>query len=60
MQRELTGGLPKLVKNELMGGHTKKWLSGCSWMVTAPKVVGFDGQKQKQNKSHFMSLEHTE
>ena len=43
MQRELTGGLPSLMKNELMGGLTNKWLSGCLWMVTDPKVVGFDG-----------------
>ena len=39
MKRELTGGLPKLVKNELMGGPTEKWLNRCPWTVTALKVV---------------------
>ena len=38
-KKELTGGLIKLVKNELMGGPAEKWLNRCSWTVTTPKVV---------------------
>ena len=39
MKKELTGGLPKLVKNELMGGPAEKRSNRCLWTVTAPKVV---------------------